>query len=96
MRSFTGDTIPISVYVGEKVLKMQELLLDIFQLMKVVIPVEPQQVCQLLETKKTLLGMSCEPDSIIKEASVQGLGHFTAYANGSVKVQFTDRTILRL
>ena len=64
--------------------------------MKHVVWVEPETVCQLREAKKTLLGMSCEPDTIIKEASVNGLGNFTAYANGAVKVQFTDRTILRL
>ena len=38
--------------------------------MKHAVQAEPTQPCQLREAKKTLLGMACEPDTIIKEASV--------------------------
>ena len=40
--------------------------------------------------------MASQDNLILKEMHVDGLAHFQAYTNKSIKVSFQDRTILRM
>ncbi len=40
--------------------------------------------------------MASQANVVYKEMTVEGLGHFTAYSNKSIKVTFEDRTIIRM
>lgn len=102
IRSFTGETIPISVHGqhGDS-LFMQDLLIDVFTLMHNFLNFStgPSQAPSLHETlTKTKLDVQqmSGSDEVVRELQVKGLACFTAYSNRAIKVVFDDRTIVRM
>eukprot|EP00347_Sterkiella_histriomuscorum_P020126 403339009 len=104
LRSFTCDTVPFSVAdsidpANKPRIQFHEILVDAFIIIK-----HPFVPCELYSqegayeddklSKESLL--AAQQNLVVKEMRVEGLAHFIAYSNKSIKVQFDDRTILRM
>ena len=105
LRSFTCDTIPFSVSdntdpVNNPRVQLQEILSDAFIILKH--PYEPNPLYAAVNSEdnddplsKANL-MAAQDNLLVKEMKVEGLAHFMAYSNKSIKVSFSDRTLLRM
>ncbi|CDW85361.1 UNKNOWN [Stylonychia lemnae] len=104
LRQFTCETIPFSVVdsidpINHPRLQLQEILAHPFVILKQLYEPNPLYVKETKPEEDHLSKaslMASQDNIILKEMHMEGLGHFQAYSNKSIKVSFEDRTILRM